>query len=108
LDKPLLIFDGDCGFCRRWVERWKHVTGNQVEYAPSQDVARNFPAVPPEEFRKTVQLIEPNGQRTSAAEAVLRTLRYAGFPAGSWAYRKVPGFAAAAEFIYGVVAGHRK
>ena len=21
--KPLLIFDGDCHFCRRWIERWR-------------------------------------------------------------------------------------
>ena len=21
--KPLLIFDGECHFCRQWIERWK-------------------------------------------------------------------------------------
>ena len=27
---PVLIFDGDCGFCRVWVEYWKRLTGNLV------------------------------------------------------------------------------
>jgi predicted DCC family thiol-disulfide oxidoreductase YuxK len=105
--KPLLIFDGDCGFCRRWARRWKRVTGDTIEYAPFQSVSKDFPSVPPEEFRKAVQLIEPDGRRTSAAEAVLLSLRYAGFPVWLWAYRKIPGFAALLEFIYGIVAGHR-
>ena len=29
-EKPLLVYDGDCSFCRLWVERWKATTGNQV------------------------------------------------------------------------------
>jgi predicted DCC family thiol-disulfide oxidoreductase YuxK len=106
-NKPLLIFDGDCGFCRRWARRWKRVTGDTIDYAPFQSVSKDFPSVPPEEFRKAVQFIEPDGRRTSAAEAVLLSLRYAGFPVWSWAYRMAPGFAALSEFVYGVVSGHR-
>jgi predicted DCC family thiol-disulfide oxidoreductase YuxK len=33
---PLLIFDGDCGFCRIWVEYWKRLTGDLVAYGPYQ------------------------------------------------------------------------
>jgi len=107
LDKPLLIFDGDCGFCRVWIVRWKRLTRGRVDYAPSQEVGHNFPNIPPHDFQKSVQLIEPDGKRTAGAEAVFRALRYGGFSGGTWAYEKVPGFAPTAEFFYGIVAGNR-
>ena len=31
---PLLVFDGDCGFCRYWVEYWRQLTGERVNYRP--------------------------------------------------------------------------
>ena len=34
--KPLIIWDGDCHFCRRWIERWSEITGDAVDYATSQ------------------------------------------------------------------------
>jgi predicted DCC family thiol-disulfide oxidoreductase YuxK len=27
--KPLLVFDGDCGFCRLWIERWRAATDSR-------------------------------------------------------------------------------
>lgn len=43
--RPVLFWDGDCGFCSRWVERWREITGDAVEYrllqeAPPQVVER--------------------------------------------------------------------
>ena len=45
-----MIFDGDCGFCRRWIERWKAATGDRIDYAPSQEVGARFPEIPAEAF----------------------------------------------------------
>ncbi|PYX18441.1 MAG: hypothetical protein DMG82_28525 [Acidobacteria bacterium] len=42
-DRPLLIFDGDCGFCREWVEYWKRLTDKRVRYAAFQEVGEQFP-----------------------------------------------------------------
>jgi predicted DCC family thiol-disulfide oxidoreductase YuxK len=106
-NKPILIFDGDCGFCRVWVRRWKNLTGDRVDYVPSQEAGKEFPDIPPADFQKAVQLMEPDGRRTAGAEAVFRTLTYAGFPGGLRAYEKIPGFSVFSEFAYGVVAGHR-
>ena len=52
-DRPLGIFDGDCGFCRAWIARWRAETGDRVDYAPSQEVAARFPEVPAEVCRLT-------------------------------------------------------
>jgi predicted DCC family thiol-disulfide oxidoreductase YuxK len=106
-NKPLLIFDGDCGFCRRWINRWKTLTGDRVTYAPSQEVAHEYPDIAADEFRKSVQLIEPDGRRTSGAEAVFRTLVYGGSPGWLRAYERSRWFAGLSEFVYGIVAGNR-
>src|SRR6266508_2798269 len=53
-EKPLLLFDGDCGFCKRWVERWKSLTGHRVDFAPSQEAGPRFPEIAAAEFRRSL------------------------------------------------------
>jgi predicted DCC family thiol-disulfide oxidoreductase YuxK len=104
----LVIYDGDCGFCRLWLARWQQVTGDRAEYAPYQQVAAQFPEIPIDNFRKAVHLIEPDGAIHSGAAAVFRLLRLA--PGRAWMfglYEHVPGFAAVSEAAYRIVAVHR-
>ncbi len=106
--KPLLVFDGDCNFCRRWISRWRKTTGELVDYLPFQDplVAERFPEVPREFFEQAVQLIDPDGWVYGGAEAVMRTLACSKrWPL--WVYRKVPGARFIAERAYRFVAQHR-
>ena len=105
---PLLIYDGDCGFCVYWARYWQRLTGNRVEYRPYQDVAAQFPDIPANEFRRAVQFIAPDGRRTDAAEASFLALSHARGK-GYWLtlYRGVPGFAAVAELAYAFIAAHR-
>ncbi len=51
--KPLMVFDGDCNFCTLWIRRWQQMTGDAVDYLPSQDrkFAAQFPEIPREQFR---------------------------------------------------------
>ncbi len=107
-EKPLLLFDGDCGFCRRWVERWKSLTGDRVDYAPSQEAGSRFPEISAEEFRRSVQLVLPDGRVFEGAEAVFVSLSFA--PRRKWllaVYRNVPGFAPVSEAAYRLIARHR-
>jgi predicted DCC family thiol-disulfide oxidoreductase YuxK len=106
--RPLGVFDGDCGFCRLWVARWRAMAGGAVDYAPSQEVADRFPEVPEEAFRRAFQLILPDGRVLEGAEGALaassRRLDR------GWlvrAYRSVPGFAPLLDLAYRVVASHR-
>ncbi len=105
---PLLIYDGDCGFCRRWIVVWKRITGDRVQYASSQEVGGRFPQISPEEFQSSVQLIDRDGSVYRGAEAVFRSL--AAVPQKRWllwAYQKIPGWAAVSEAYYRQVAAHR-
>ncbi|MBI2061286.1 MAG: lipase maturation factor family protein [Nitrospirae bacterium] len=106
--KPLLVYDGDCGFCRHWIARWRHFTQDHIEYAPYQQVAERFPNIPKCDFETSVRLIEPDGRTFGGAEAVFRALAHS--PGKGWplrAYQGVPGVAAASEAVYAFVAAHR-
>ncbi len=104
--RPVLVFDGDCGFCRLWIERWRHATGEKVSYEPYQAAASHYPEVPRENFTQAIHLFEP-GRTSRAAEAALRALAYA--PGLSWLPRfyAVPGAALAAEAAYRFIAARR-
>jgi predicted DCC family thiol-disulfide oxidoreductase YuxK len=106
--QPLLIYDGDCGFCIYWVRYWQKLTGDRVAYAPYQEVAAQYPQIPVSAFQHAVQYIAPDGKIASGAEAALLTLSHTSGK-GLWLtlYRHVPGFAAIAEGSYAFVASHR-
>lgn len=107
-DKPLMLFDGDCHFCRRWVERWADLTNDTVEYAEFQSRADNYPEIPGENFERAVQLIETNGEVFSGAEAVFRTLGHSRRHRMLLKlYRNIPGFAAIAGASYNFIARRR-
>jgi predicted DCC family thiol-disulfide oxidoreductase YuxK len=69
--RPVLIYDGDCGFCCKWIDRWKQTTGDAVDYMPSEKAAALYPDIPATEFDRSVQLVLPDGTRRSGAAAVL-------------------------------------
>jgi predicted DCC family thiol-disulfide oxidoreductase YuxK len=106
--KPLLIYDGDCGFCVYWARYWQKLTGKRVDYAPYQDVAGDFPNISQREFRSAVQYVAPDGTIAGGAEASFLTLSHAeGKNFWLMLYRHLPGFAALAEFVYAFIAAHR-
>jgi predicted DCC family thiol-disulfide oxidoreductase YuxK len=107
--KPLLVWDGECDFCRLWIERWRVITGGEVDYATYQEAADRFPEIPRDEFKRAMAFIEPDGETFFAAEAVYRSLRCRSSKKWlAWAYDHVPGFAAVSELAYKFLARHRK
>src|SRR5437868_11408034 len=106
--KPLMIWDGDCHFCKRWIERWREITAGNVDYATYQEAAARFPEIPVEQFKRAVAFIEPDGEAFFAAEAVYRSLRYRSSRKWlAWSYDHVPGFAAISETAYKFIAHNR-
>src|SRR5258708_25367359 len=71
--KPLLVFDGDCGFCRTWVARWRRTVGPRVDYEEFQSAGARFPTIPRSRFRRALQLILPDREVFHGAEAAVRT-----------------------------------
>jgi len=101
-----MIYDGDCDFCVRWIERWRKLTGDAVTYSPSRESAAQFPEIAPERFSEAVQFIEVNGRVSSGGEAAVRSLSTRkGWIL--WAYEKVPGAARLSEAFYRFIARRR-
>jgi lipase maturation factor 1 len=105
--RKILIFDGDCSFCKMWVEFWRALTGNSVEYVPYQTLTGLPAEVPLSDARSRVQLLS-GGERYQGAAAVFQLLSplspYAWL---AWAYKSLPAFAFIAEGIYAFIAAHR-
>jgi len=106
--KPLLIYDGDCSFCRYWVDCGRRITRDSVTYAPYQEVAAQFPQIPIERFRAAAQFVDRDGTISSGAEAIFRALSYTpGWQWLLWLYTHLRLFAGVSERIYLWVARHR-
>jgi lipase maturation factor 1 len=106
--KPLMIWDGECHFCRRWIERWREITAGEVDYATYQEAANRFPEIPLEQLQRAVAFIEPDGKAFFAAEAVYRSLRYRSSRKWlAWSYDHIAGFAPISETAYNFIARHR-
>jgi predicted DCC family thiol-disulfide oxidoreductase YuxK len=107
LERPLLVWDGDCGFCRRSVEHLRLIAGDRLAFEPYQTAHVRFPEIPKESFGEAVHLVEPDGHVSRGAEAVFRALALGGRSLSLLAYRFLPGFAAVSEWGYRQVATHR-
>jgi predicted DCC family thiol-disulfide oxidoreductase YuxK len=105
---PVMLFDGDCGFCRRWIRKWRIQTGDRVRYAPYQQAMARYPQLTEQQCAAAVQLILPDGTVFSGAHAVFRALDLGGrYPWLLRLYEKRPWFATVAEWFYQLVAHHR-
>jgi predicted DCC family thiol-disulfide oxidoreductase YuxK len=108
--KPLLIFDGECRFCRQCVGHWRRLAGGAVDYQPFQEpvLAVQYPEIPRSQYEAAAQLIVPDGRVYSGAEAVFRSLAYD--PRRRWLARRYdssPLFARLCEWAYRFVSRHR-
>jgi predicted DCC family thiol-disulfide oxidoreductase YuxK len=104
-----LIYDGNCGFCRRWVERvrrWdRHGRLATLPYQ-APDLEARFPQVSRADCVQRIHLVEPTGtvhRGAAAGREVLRRLP------GGWFWTlplRLPGASGVAERIYRWIA-HR-
>jgi predicted DCC family thiol-disulfide oxidoreductase YuxK len=108
-ERPLLVYDGNCQFCFRWVVRWQRRFEGKVDVVPFQSAATRFAEdLPIECFQSAIRLIEPDGNVYGGAEAVFRALSYgSGGGKTYWCYRHIPGFGACARAVYSIVAENR-
>lgn len=106
---PVMLYDGDCKFCKGWITRWAKLTENRVLYLPYQENLNEFPQVTQKDCEKSIQFIETDGKVYRTAEGVLRSLVYA--KKYSWIYKlykKSRLFSAFTEWMYSSVAKNRE
>lgn len=102
-ERATLIYDGNCGFCRPWVERvrrWdRHGRLATLAYQ-SPELATRFPQVSRADCVQRIHLVEPTGEVHRGAAAGREVLRR--LPAGwLWTFPfRLPGAPALAERLY--------
>ena len=105
--RPLLIFDGDCGFCTTTARAGQRRLGlEHVE--PWQFLDLDTLPVTEAECRQAVQWVAADGSVASAHDAAIAALRHAG---GGWALLGrlvgLPGVRSVAAVVYRLVARYR-
>lgn len=104
--QPVLIFDGSCGFCRRWVARVRKLDRHQrIELLPLQDEsAPQVSGRDRSQLERAMHLVRPDGAVFAGAAAARELFRYlpGGFVVG--AICAIPGVMPVAEHAYAWVA----
>ncbi len=106
--KPVLIYDGECGFCRLWLDYAQALLGVSVEWLPSRQIRDRFPEIDRTEFKRTVVFVDGAGSVHYGAGAIFTLLALApnrGF--WLWLYHVLPPFRWISEGTYGWIAAHR-
>lgn len=109
-NKALMLYDGDCSFCRRSAFWLRGATRSQVDFASWRLAIGHFPEIHPSYMEAEAKLITPNGNVYGGAEAVFKALSY-GSKSFGWtylAYEKCPPFRWFSEMVYRNVARNRQ
>ena len=107
--KSTLIYDGECGFCIRWVSRLKFITKDNLDYLASQQIFDRFPQISAKDYERSIQWVDIEGNVFQGIEAVFRALACApGKTWPLWIYRNIPGLSWVAEKGYQIVSRNRK
>jgi predicted DCC family thiol-disulfide oxidoreductase YuxK len=102
------VWDSDCTFCRRWVQRFHAIAGDRLAFAPLNEAAAHYPAIPRSAFEAAIHLIEPDGTHCSGAAAMFAIMERLGlrrWPAVL--YRRLSPVRTICERAYRWTAAHR-
>ncbi|MGB0979743.1 MAG: thiol-disulfide oxidoreductase DCC family protein [Croceimicrobium sp.] len=69
-----MVWDGDCSFCRYWIDYWKKMSGSSIQFEPYQEVAKDFPDIEEQNFKEAVRFIATDGLVYSGPDAAYRSL----------------------------------
>ena len=104
-----MVWDGECGFCKYWITRWKSKTNDRIEYQTFQQVAENYKDIPLKEFKKASRFIETDGSVFSGPDSAYKSLTYFGKEDSRWHrwYAKYKWFTYLSDHAYNYIAKHR-
>ena len=107
---PLVLYDGECGFCSASMRRWMISGKGRLEFAAVQSGAGADYGFPANQPMGALHLIEENGRVRRGAEAVFRMMMLCDSFSGSVAsrmYEKMTLFRIISEWGYRRVAERR-
>lgn len=107
-DRGLLVFDGECGFCRRWVRHmneWFRRHPDTIAWQRADLASLHLTA---EQCSQAVQFVDARGRVSGGSDAAARVLIVAGFPFNvAGRLMLLPGVRSVASATYKWVARNR-
>jgi predicted DCC family thiol-disulfide oxidoreductase YuxK len=108
--RPVLLYDGECGFCREWVHRLQGWDRHRaIDYVPFQQRAAVewLPPLSSEALNRAMHLVLPDGRVYSGARALpsILRLRPSGIPLTL--LLRLPGAQTIADRVYAWIASRR-
>jgi predicted DCC family thiol-disulfide oxidoreductase YuxK len=109
-ERWVLVFDGECGICRRsvaWIQNRKGA--ERIEAVPYQhpSVPERYPELSREALEEAMHLVSPTGEVRKGARAGEEILRLLPRWRPSALVFRIPGVRWVAERVYRWVAGNR-
>ena len=110
LSRPVLLYDGGCGFCRAWVDRLRRWDRRgALDYVPSE-ARHGLPGLPnlsDDALDRAMHLVTPDGRVYAGGRAVGPLLRL--LPGGAWLapLLRIPGVQPLVDAGYRWVAARR-
>lgn len=105
LARPLVLYDGTCGFCTWTTEQALAVLPDRVDWEPFQTADLAAYGVSTAEVEASLHVVEPSGRVSHGSAAMARVLVVSGAP---WSYAGrlllAPPVSWLAEGVYRVVA----
>ena len=110
LSRPVLLFDGQCGFCRQWVarlRRWDR--GGSIQTLPGAErhIIQGIPPISDASLDRAMHFVTPDGRVYPGARALPALLPY--LPGGGWLalLLRIPRAQAAADRVYAWISARR-
>ncbi len=72
LTRPVLVYDGFCGFCRRWVDRLERWGLRGVDLVPSQhrQERSDLPVISDDQVDREMVMVLPDGRVLGGGDAM--------------------------------------
>ena len=110
LTAPVLLFDGGCGFCRRWVNRlarWDRSSHIRMVPSHARHAVEGLPDIDDAALDEAMHFVTPDGRVYRGARALPALMRY--LPGGSVLrpLLLVPGVLPVADRVYDRIAANR-
>jgi predicted DCC family thiol-disulfide oxidoreductase YuxK len=110
LNRPVLLYDGDCGFCRRWVrrlQRWDRHKAIEYVAAADRGAVVGLPPLSDAALDRAMHLVTSDGRVHPGARALPALLPL--LPGGRllMPLMRVPGVQPLADRVYAWAAARR-
>ena len=104
---PVMVWDGECQFCKLCADRFNSLANDDIEFIPFQDLPNKYPNVPDLDYKKSVVFFINNQTYTGAA-AVFSFYNTIGKKWPMRLYDRFKIFSKISEMFYRFIANNRR